>query len=81
MTPLTKEQKSFLTHKLVDYLDEQLSIEIGEFDAEFLSDFIAEQFGPHFYNQGLKDAQAVLMKQMDNITYAIDEVLIPTEFD
>ncbi|NMP32156.1 DUF2164 domain-containing protein [Thalassotalea sp. M1531] len=81
MNSLSKEQKNYLTGLLADYLNDELSIEIGEFDAEFFCDFIVEKLGPHFYNQGLADAQAVLMKQMDNITYAIDEVILPTEFD
>ncbi|WP_448211415.1 DUF2164 family protein [Colwellia sp. MEBiC06753] len=53
MQSMTKEQKQRLTTLLTDYLADELTIELGEFDAEFLTDFIIEKFGPHFYNQGL----------------------------
>ena len=39
--------------------------------AVFLVDFITERLGPHFYNQGLYDAQAILAKKTDEIGEAI----------
>ena len=40
-------------------------------------DFISEEFGAHYYNQGLTDARAVVTKQVDSITEAIYEIEKP----
>jgi len=69
-----KEQKNLLTAKLQRYFEQELNQELGEFDAEFLLDFFSEQLGAHFYNQGLRDAQAVLLGKIDDITEAIEEI-------
>ena len=75
MNNLTKAQKEALTHQLTNYLQDELAIEIGGFDAEFLTDFIIEKFSPYFYNQGLADAQLMVQKQMDNVIDAVDELV------
>jgi uncharacterized protein (DUF2164 family) len=65
------QQKEQLTQKLQRYLSQELECEIGQFDAEFLLDFISENMGSLYYNQGLYDAQAVLTDRMDSLTEAI----------
>lgn len=74
------EQKQFLTSKLQQYFTDELHHDLGEFDAEFLLDFIGENIGVYFYNQGLRDAQAVLLSKLDDITEAIEEIEQITEF-
>lgn len=74
MITLSNEQKHLLKNKLSQYLSNELDVELGDFDADFLCDFIIEKFGPYLYNQGLKDAQAVLLNKLDYITEAIDEI-------
>lgn len=74
MITLTTEQKALIKSKLTDYLLDELDVELGDFDADFLTDFVIEKFGPYFYNQGLKDAQTALMSKLDYITEAIDEI-------
>lgn len=83
MTPLTlnKEQKNHLSEKLKDYLLDELNVEIGEFDADFLLDFIGENVGVYYYNKGLQDAQTVLMRQFDQLTDAIAEIEQVTELN
>ncbi len=76
---LTPEQKQYLTIKLQDYFSDELQLELGEFDAEFLLDFIRDKFGVYFYNQGLKDAQSVLLSKVHDITEAIEEIEHITE--
>ena len=56
---------------LSKYLKDELDLEVKGFDAVFLVDFITERLGPHFYNQGLYDAQAILAKKSDEIGEAI----------
>ncbi|MBU2979315.1 DUF2164 domain-containing protein [Alteromonas sp. C1M14] len=67
----TAEQKAQMTEKLQRYMEAELDVELGQFDADFLVDFIAKEMGSLFYNQGLYDAQAVLTDKMDGLTDAI----------
>jgi uncharacterized protein (DUF2164 family) len=76
-----KEQKAFIVSKIQKYFDNEMDQEIGDFEAEFLLDFFSEQMGSYYYNQGLRDAQAALSAQVDNITDSIDALEKPTEFD
>ena len=72
-------QQSFLKEKLQQYFSDELDQELGEFDAEFLLDFISNNIGSYYYNQGLRDAQAVLLGKLDHITEAIEEIELATE--
>jgi len=65
------QQKEQLIQKLQKYMSAELEIELGQFDADFLLDFISKQMGSHYYNQGLYDAQTVLVDRMDSLTDAI----------
>lgn len=76
----TKEEKAIITRKIQLYFTEELQQEIGQFDAEFLLDFFAEEVGPFFYNRGLYDAQEVLSKKLDDISEAIYQLEQTTEF-
>ena len=76
----TKEEKALLVSKIQRYLSEELDQNIGQFDAEFLLDFISRELGAYYYNRGLYDAQAILEKRLDTITEAIVEIEKPTEF-
>ena len=76
---LNKEQKDHLKAQLKQYFDQELAQELADFDADFLMDFISEKFGSYYYNKGLQDAQAVLMRRMDDISEAIEEIELVTE--
>lgn len=65
------QQKQTLVTKLQRYLSSELEIELGQFDADFLLDFISKEMGSVYYNQGLYDAQTVLNDKMDSLTDAI----------
>jgi uncharacterized protein (DUF2164 family) len=67
-------KRAELVNQLQSYFKSELDQELAQFDGEFLLDFIAETIGSNFYNQGLLDAQAILLSRMDNITEAIDEL-------
>ena len=68
---LPKEVAEAAARSLSKYLKDELDLEVSGFDAVFLLDFITERLGPHFYNQGLYDAQAILSKKADEIGEAI----------
>ncbi|GAB1267322.1 DUF2164 domain-containing protein [Aurantivibrio infirmus] len=76
----SKQEKETIARKVQMYFREELEQEIGQFDAEFLLDFFAEEIGAYFYNRGLQDANTVLMDRIDSITEAIDEIQKPTDF-
>ncbi|WP_371376143.1 DUF2164 domain-containing protein [Thalassotalea aquiviva] len=76
---LNSEQKQALVGKLQRYFEDELHQELGQFDGEFLLDFIASEMGSVFYNQGLYDAQAILSAKMDDISDAILQIEQPVD--
>jgi len=76
----SKDELNILTNKIQLYLSEELDKEIGQFEAQFLLDFISEEIGSYYYNRGLYDAQTILESKMENITEAIYEIEKITEF-
>lgn len=75
----SQAEKDILVGKIRDYFERELSQELGRFDAEFLLDFISREFGGYYYNRGLYDAQAILLKQIEDLTHAIYQLERPTE--
>ena len=71
---LNTTEKQSLIEKLQDYFDEHLDFELGQFDADFLLDFIGKEFGAVFYNQGLYDAQTLLQTKIDTLVDDISEL-------
>ena len=60
--------------------ENELSQEIGQFDAEFLLAFFADEIGGYFYNKGLRDAQDIFKERVESITDAIYELEVATAF-
>lgn len=72
---LDKDTASQLADQIRRYLDEDLDIGIGNMDAQLLIDFLGPTLGAHFYNLGLKDAQALFARKADDIAdeiYALE---------
>jgi uncharacterized protein (DUF2164 family) len=78
MITFDPNEKEHITTLLRDYLQTELGVEIGRFDAEFLLDFVTAKIGAHYYNRGLLDAQAAMMKRIDEIGEAIYALEQPT---
>jgi len=76
----SKEETAILTKKIQLYFSEELDNKIGQFDAQFLLDFVSEEIGPYYYNRGLYDAQSILNNRMDSISEAIYDIEKITEF-
>ncbi|MEH0740889.1 DUF2164 domain-containing protein [Vibrio cholerae] len=70
----TSQQKHAMAQLLQDYLHDELDVEIGQFDAEFLTDFVIKQFSATFYNKGLSDAQAVFERKVMDVADEIYEL-------
>ncbi|MBU3741709.1 MAG: DUF2164 domain-containing protein [Candidatus Kapabacteria bacterium] len=75
---LSVDDREHLRNKLSSYVQSELGVELGRFEADFFLDMIVDTFGPYFYNAGLRDAQAALLRRMDDIRNAIDELERPT---
>ena len=63
-----KQKRDALLDKLTHYLDRELDCEASPLQAGFLLDFISEQMGPYYYNQGVQDAQQLFL---DNMEYSV----------
>lgn len=72
------EEKALLVDKLKRYFSEELDQDLGQFDAEFLLDFISSELGAVYYNQGLQDARLVMQAKLEQIDDAIYEIEKPT---
>lgn len=64
---LKKEDRTRLALQIQHFMDNELEIEIGNMDAERLIDFLAGSLGAKFYNQGVKDAGALIARKADDI--------------
>ncbi|MDG3085423.1 DUF2164 domain-containing protein [Vibrio hannami] len=67
-------QKEAMISLLQDYFDQELNTELGQFDADFLIDFISKKMGSIYYNQGVKDAQAVIERKVIDIADELYEI-------
>ena len=76
---LPKPVAEDLARAISGYLKAELDAEVKGFDAVFLVDFITETFGPHYYNQGLADAQALLGRKFDEFSEAIYQLEKPVK--
>lgn len=76
---LPKDIRDQIAKALSRYLKDELDLEVAGFDAVFLTDFITEHLGPHFYNQGLADAQALLGKKLDEMADLISQLEKPVK--
>ena len=72
-------EKAVLVDKLKHYFATELDIELKQFPAEFLLDFLSSTFGAHYYNRGLLDAQAVLETRLESIEEAIGALEKPVD--
>jgi uncharacterized protein (DUF2164 family) len=76
----SKEEKDLLVQKLKTYLYTELDLDIGQFDGEFLLDFISDELGGFYYNKGLSDALAIVNGKMADISDAFYEIEKLTSF-
>ncbi|AMD59631.1 MULTISPECIES: DUF2164 domain-containing protein [Hyphomicrobiales] len=69
---LEKQEKAALAARVRDYLAREAEAEIGLLQAEIFVDFLAEELGYVFYNQGLRDAQAAILRRLEDAAGDID---------
>ncbi len=71
---ISREDKELLLQKVQRHVSEEAEVEIGRFEVESLVDLVARLIGTHYYNKGLRDAQALLARQVDQVNDAIYEM-------
>ncbi|EHU5193581.1 DUF2164 domain-containing protein [Vibrio parahaemolyticus] len=74
MIKLERAQKETLASAIQDYMQDELSLEIGQFDSEFLIDFITDKLGAVYYNKGVEDAKAVIERRMLEMSDELYEI-------
>lgn len=70
----TPKQRQVIVDALQRYCADELDFDLGQFDADFLLDFISTTIGPSFYNQGVRDAQQVLELKLADISDALYQI-------
>lgn len=68
---MTSEQRKIITEELQRFLEDELDVSLGAFEAADLADFVIEKIGPWLYNQGVLDARAKLSSSVDAIVEEI----------
>jgi len=76
---LDKPVRDALARAVTAYLKDELDVEIGGMDALLLLDFLAERLGPHYYNQALHDAQALLQAKLEALGEGFYELEKPAK--
>jgi uncharacterized protein (DUF2164 family) len=71
---ISREDKERLVLRVQRHLSDESEVEMGRFDVETLVDLMARLLGPHYYNKGLKDAQVLVARQVDQINDAFYEM-------
>jgi uncharacterized protein (DUF2164 family) len=71
---LDKPSRDAVSQALAAYLKDELGVEIARMDAVLLVDFISQRLGPHYYNQALKDARALLHAKVEALGEAFYEL-------
>ncbi|PYB75372.1 DUF2164 domain-containing protein [Rhizobium wuzhouense] len=69
-----KDARGRIALELKAYLSDEFDLEIGRFEAEGLLDEMLRLAGPYLYNAGLRDAQALLMRHVDDVNDGIDQL-------
>lgn len=73
-----REETKAIVGEIQDYFRQELDQTIGAIPAEMLMQFFADRMGAYFYNRGLYDAQALIRKQVDNLSDEIFALEQPT---
>ncbi|MCE3220833.1 DUF2164 domain-containing protein [Vibrio diabolicus] len=74
MIKLERAQKETLATAIQNYMQDELDVEIGQFDSEFLIDFITEKLGPIYYNKGVEDAKSLVERRMLEVSEELYEI-------
>ena len=64
---LSPEERKEAVDSLLRYLDEELEVEMSDFQAGFLLDFFLKEIGPFPYNRGVENAKSFFMARAEDL--------------
>ncbi|MFM2666497.1 DUF2164 domain-containing protein [Vibrio mediterranei] len=73
------KKRAELISDLQTYFSDELDHDLGQFDGEFLLDFLIKKLGPAFYNKGLDDAKQVVERKIMDISDELYEIEMPED--
>jgi len=71
MINISRKNKDKIIQDLQEWFQENLDQEIGNLDAEFLTDFFTENVGGLYYNQALKDVHTLIYEKTESLADSI----------
>ncbi|MBU9722404.1 MULTISPECIES: DUF2164 domain-containing protein [Bacillaceae] len=74
----SKENKAQMMEQVKEYFYNERSEEIGDLAAENFIEYFTKEFGPYYYNEGVKDAKGVCQERMANLEEDILSLERPT---
>tara|TARA_Y100000758_G_scaffold204198_1_gene145970 strand:- start:565 stop:810 length:246 start_codon:yes stop_codon:yes gene_type:complete len=81
MINISRKNKDKIIQDLQEWFQENLDQEIGNLDAEFLTDFFTENVGGLFYNQALKDVHTLIYEKTESLADSIYDLTKDTSFE
>lgn len=69
---LSTEEMNTCIEKIKEHFQEVHDEEIGELKAMLLCDFLVNECGAFFYNEGIEDARTYFMSKLDDV-YALQK--------
>lgn len=75
----SQQEKEVMVQKVKMYFQEEMDLNIGGFDAEFLIDFFSSEMGAYYYNRGLYDAQTLLSDKLAEISDSLLQLEMPAK--
>jgi uncharacterized protein (DUF2164 family) len=81
MINISRKNKDKIIQDLQEWFQENLEQEIGNLDAEFLTDFFTENVGGLYYNQALKDVHTLIYEKTESLADSIYDLTKDTSFE
>ena len=81
MINISRRNKDKIIQDLQEWFQENLDQEIGNLDAEFLTDFFTENVGGLYYNQALKDVHTLIYEKTESLADSIYDLTKDTLFE
>ena len=81
MINISRKNKDKIIQDLQEWFQENLDQEIGNLDAEFLTDFFTENVGGLYYNQALKDVHTLIYEKTESLADSIYDLTKDTLFE
>jgi len=64
---LNEENKQDMIKKIKNYFANERDEDLGDLAADLVLDFVTDELGNHFYNQGIEDSIAYMSDKVDDL--------------